>query len=115
MDFKIITPPRNFEVGHRDHTIKLSHVMNLTLAPDEQVTLITERGGELDICRKDWGYYATPSLNGRLKEFGYKCCLVDSGGKKFIHIVEEDNLECYHEYLAEHNIKIVAWLDEDSN
>ena len=101
MNFKTITPPRKFKVGSTDRSIQLSHVMDLFLTPDEQLTLKTEKGGEVDICRKEWGYYATPSLNGRLKKFGYKSCLVDSMGRRYIHIVEKENMAVYFDYLLQ--------------
>ena len=48
----------------------------IALAPDEQVTFTTEAGGEYDVTRKSWGFYATPSINGRLKTFGLRAALV---------------------------------------
>tara|TARA_B100000676_G_scaffold283837_1_gene310919 strand:+ start:762 stop:1124 length:363 start_codon:yes stop_codon:yes gene_type:complete len=111
MNFKIIKPVRKFEVGGTRPTIELSHVMDLMLEADEQVTLVTEGGKEVDICRKDWGYYATPSLNSRLKRFGYRCCLVDSAGKKFVHIVDQNKIPSYQNYLDQQKMTIVAWLD----
>ena len=26
--------------------------------------------------KKNWGFYSTPSINGRLKKFGLKCALI---------------------------------------
>ena len=42
MNFKIIKPVRKFEVGGTGPTIELSHVMDLMLEADEQVTLVAE-------------------------------------------------------------------------
>jgi hypothetical protein len=39
----------------------------------------TDDGKEYDVAKKDWGFYATPSMNGRLKKFGFKTAIV----KKF--------------------------------
>ena len=107
MNFKIIKPVRKFEVGDTVPTIELSHVMDLMLEADEQVTLVAEGGKEVDICKKDWGYYATPSLNSRLQ----RCCLVDSAGKKFVHIVDQNKMPSYQNYLDQQKMTIVAWLD----
>ena len=114
MNFKIIKPVRKFEVGVKEPAIELAHVMDLMLEADEQVTLVAEGGKEVDICKKDWGYYATPSLNSRLKRFGYRCCLVDSAGKKFVHIVDKNKMLSYQNYLDEQKMTIVAWLDNDT-
>jgi hypothetical protein len=108
-----ITPPRAFKVGHAGREIELHHVLDLELGHDEQVTLKTESGAEFDVCRKSWGYYATPSLNGRLAAFGYRSCLVNSGPRRYVQLVEKHCMEEYLAYVAEQDMEIVAWLDGD--
>jgi hypothetical protein len=108
-----ITPPRAFKVGHPGREIELRHVLDLELGQDEQVTLKTESGGEFDVCRKSWGYYATPSLNGRLTTFGYRSCLVNSGSRRYVQIVETGRMDEYLDYVADQGMEIVAWLDGD--
>ena len=66
-------PPRTFVVGDN---IKISDCGMIALRPDEQVTFVTEAGAEYDVVRKDWGFYATPSLNGRLLQFGLRAVLI---------------------------------------
>ncbi|MDA9975668.1 hypothetical protein N9F34_02435 [Alphaproteobacteria bacterium] len=113
MKFTPITPPRAFKVGHQGREIELLHVLDLELGQDEQVTLKTESGGEFDVCRKSWGYYATPSLNGRLTTFGYRSCLVNSGSRRYVQIVETERMDEYLDYVADQGMEIVAWLDSD--
>ena len=60
MNFKIIKPVRKFKVGDTTPTIELSHVMDLMLEADEQVTLVAEGGKEVDICRNCL-LYTSPS------------------------------------------------------
>ena len=38
------------------------------LAPNEQLTFVTENKNRYDVARKYWGFYATPSINSRLKK-----------------------------------------------
>ena len=113
MRLKKIDPPRVFKVGSFGSSINLSHVIDLNLDPDEQVTLIGDNGGEFDICRKSWGYYATPSINHRLKDFGYRTCIVESSGRRYLHLVEQEKINEYLNYLKEQRMKILFWLDED--
>ena len=113
MRLKKIDPPRVFKVGSFCSSINLSHVIDLNLDPDEQVTLIGDNGGEFDICRKSWGYYATPSINHRLKDFGYRTCIVESSGRRYLHLVEQEKINEYLKYLEEQRMKILFWLDED--
>ena len=111
MDIIINKPPRVFSVGF-DNEIKISDCGRIKLQPNEQVTFI-ENGKEYDVAKKDWGFYATPSINGRLKSFGYKTALViNSVGKYYVMIVEEEKIEIFEEYILSEKSSVVQWLDE---
>ena len=115
MKFKEIIPSRTFEVG-RDKSIEIADCAQIELAPNEQITLKTESGSEYDITRKSWGYYATPSVNGRLKCFGLKTALVKSPAAKFyILLVESGKEEEFQKYLKMEELKIICWLDNDEH
>ena len=105
-------PPRTFEVGT---TVKfLMHDCGIVrLAPDEQVTFVTEAGAEYDVVRKDWGFYATPSLNGRLAEFGLRAVLVRNRitDRYFVLLVEQGKEEAFDVYLEQERCEIVFWMD----
>ncbi|WP_454021059.1 class I SAM-dependent methyltransferase [Azospirillum sp. Marseille-Q6669] len=111
MQFDLRTPPRRFTVGHADRPINISHVADIGLAPDEQITLVSENGREYDIVRKTWGYYATPSLNGRLAQFGYRSALVESGDRRYVLLVDRDREGEFRAYLDEQGMRVLAWLD----
>ena len=76
MKIDSIDPPRTFEAGFPEHRVTLHDCAHIHLNPDEQVTFCTESGAEYDIVRKEWGFYATPSLNGRLFRFHLLAYLV---------------------------------------
>lgn len=103
-------PPRTFEVGD-DHRITLSHVLDLELAPDEQVTILTGVGHEVDVVRKDWGFYALPSVDGRLKSFDLRTCLVGSRGRRYVLLVEAGKEADFYAYLKKQRMRILFWLD----
>ncbi|HLN09267.1 MAG TPA: hypothetical protein VK281_09945, partial [Xanthobacteraceae bacterium] len=71
MQFDPKVPPRVFTVGNSG-PIEMRDCGMVALDADEQLTFVTERGAEYDVARKDWGFYATPSLNGRLMQFGLR-------------------------------------------
>jgi hypothetical protein len=96
---------REFEVAG----VPLVHVADVSLEPNEFVTF----DGGLDVTRKDWGYYATPSLNGRLRENGLRAALVLGGGKLYLLLVEEGAEPAFERYLDEQELRVVAWLDSD--
>src|SRR5204863_5563233 len=77
MKLALTDPPREFGVG-TGGAVRLKDCAHIALEPDEQVTFQTESGGEYDVVRKSWGFYATPSLNGRLERFNLRAVLVKS-------------------------------------
>jgi len=104
-------PARRFLVGaHGD--VVMADCGRLTLDADEQVTLTTEAGAEYDVARKDWGFYATPSLNGRLESFGLRGVLVKNAiGRYFVLLVEGGKEDLFEAYRASEGLAIVTWLD----
>jgi len=112
MNSNHIHPPRKFRVG-QEKQIEISHCLNLQLNPDEQVTLLTDSKKEFDLVRKSWGFYATPSVNSRLKKQGFKTALVKNlNNRHYVMLVENDQMDSFHEYLQEEQSEIVQWLDE---
>jgi hypothetical protein len=112
MKFDQKNPPRRFSVGNA-RKFDMSDCGTMHLAPDEQITFVTENGGEYDLARKDWGFYATPSLNGRLETFGLRTVLIQNRGTKryFILLVERGKEAAFDDYLRVENLRIVHWLD----
>ena len=86
----------------------------VSLDPDEQVTFVTESGAEYDVARKSWGFYATPSLNGRLARSGLRAALVKNPNAKFYIVLVEKGKEAdFARYLSTEGQKVVSWLDGD--
>jgi hypothetical protein len=110
--FEPKTPPREFLVGNAAK-FAMKDCGTVRLAPDEQVTLVTEAGAEYDVARKDWGFYATPSLNGRLEGFGLRGVLIQNRGtgRYFLLLVERGKEDSFEAYLRGENLRVVHWLD----
>ena len=112
MEINLKEEPRAFNVGIKNQTT-IFDCGSINLDPDEQVTFITDNGNEYDVARKYWGFYATPSINGRLKTFGFKTALTqNSFGKNYIMLVEKTKITEFYRYLREDKLKLVEWLDE---
>jgi hypothetical protein len=112
MKFVPQDPPRNFQVGLPGQKFALKDCGRLYLDADEQVTFVTDTGAEFDVCRKVWGYYATPSLNSRLAHFGLRAVLArSSDGKFFILLVEKGREDEFMKYMDHEKQTIVWWLD----
>jgi hypothetical protein len=105
-------PPRSFAVGNAVK-FEMKDCGTVRLAPDEQVTFVTESGAEYDVARKDWGFYATPSLNGRLEQFGLRGVLIRNRGtgRYFVLLVERGREAGFDAYCAQENLAVIAWLD----
>jgi len=119
MRIEQVDPPREFEVGFHGATLK--HVANLELARDEVVTLVTPSGTELDVTRKEWGYYATSSLNGRLRDHGLRAVLAmglpregEQAERMYLLLVEEGREDVFEAYLEAESMRVAAWLDDDA-
>jgi hypothetical protein len=114
MRFRPKDPPRTFRVG-RAREVEISHCADVELDPDQQVTFTATSGSEFDVVRKDWGYYATPSLNGRLRDHGLRAVLVrgDRDGRMYLLLVERGREGAFDRYVDRHELRIVSWLDDD--
>lgn len=112
MKFEAKNPPRTYKCGINNQ-IQISDCGNIKLDSDEQVTFVTASGKEYDLAAKSWGFYATPSINSRLTNQGFKTALVkNSQSRHYVMLVEKDKVNLFEEYLAEEKIELLEWLDE---
>lgn len=82
----------------------------MKLEPEELITFTTPDGGQYDVTRKSWGFYATPSTS-RLAKFGFQVVVVrDINGKRFVLLVEEGHDQEFFDYLKLEGHEIVEWL-----
>ena len=111
MRLKIKKKPRKFTLGI-NKKIKISDLGKINLKPDEQISFITESLSAHDVTRKNWGFYATQSINSRLKK-KFKTALVINPLKRiFIMLVERKFLKEFKKYCKTENQKVLMWLDE---
>jgi hypothetical protein len=86
---------------------------NIELEPDEQLTFVNRTGKRYDFAAKNWGYYATPSVNGRLLDEGFKTALVrNEAGRYYVMVVDNQKLNKFEEYLQSSNQEVIEWFDE---
>lgn len=113
MKLDIVDPPRTFVAGRAETgLVRLTDCAHIELEADEQVTFKTESGAEYDVLRKEWGYFATPSLNGRLEQFGLRAGLVKSAnGRYFVVLVERGHEPAFQNYVNQHEYSIICWMD----
>lgn len=110
MRFTPLDPPRAFDAGRRG--VQIKDCGQVYLEVNEQVTFVTDSGGEYDVVRKSWGFYATPSLNGRLQRFDLRGVLVkNAAAAYFVWLVERGKEADFERYLVAESCEFVHWLD----
>jgi hypothetical protein len=115
MKFAPLNPPRRFDVSGAGLTLTLTDCGRIALAANEQVTFTTEAGAQYDVTRKSWGFYATPSTNGRLSSFGLRAALVrNTSGRLFVVLVEYGKEEDFGAYIKADRQIFLTWLDDDA-
>lgn len=111
MIFSEMSPPREFRVGAKKEIV-IKDCGSVNLDHDEQITFVTNDGKEYDVARKEWGFYATPSMNSRLSSFRLKAVLVKNDlTQYFVMLVEEGKEDLFKDYLEKESQSIVTWLD----
>lgn len=114
MRFHPVEPPRRFPVGAR--SLAMSDCGQMEAEPDEQVTFVTPGGAEYDVARKAWGFYATPSTDGRLAAQGWRTAVArNAQGRHYVLLAERARLADLDAYLAAEHMRVVAWLDETAD
>lgn len=113
MKFEEKQPPRKFKVGNPQNGIVISDFGDLHLNANEQVTIVSQNGKRHDFASKEWGFYATPSINGRLRDEGFKTALVkNSTGQIYIMVVDKNSLEEFKLYCSTEKQEVLEWLDD---
>ena len=113
MKFHSKDPPRKFKVGKPENKIIISDFGDLYLNSDEQISVVSENGKRHDFVAKDWGFYSTPSVNGRLKDEGFKTALVENQkGQIYIMSVDKDKVNLFEKYCLDEQQTVLEWLDE---
>ena len=91
----------------------MSDCGRVELKPNEQLTFVTETT-EYDVARKSWGYYGTPSTNGRLRNHNLRTALVANAADRiYVMLVEAGREADFYEYLRHDDQRVLIWLDAD--
>ena len=93
--------------------IVLKDCGKIILNDNEQLTFSDKynKKNDYDVTKKNWGYYATPSINGSLKKNNFISYIVlnKSTNLFFIMIVHKNKKNLFLKYLKKENLKIVTW------
>ena len=111
MKIKKIIPEREFEVGIS--SIKLKHLADIELQDNEMITFRNKKDLEYDVTKKNWGFYATPSLAGRLRNHGYKALIMRNKETRqcYVVLVEIGHEQEFNCYCQDENQEVLMFLD----
>jgi hypothetical protein len=103
-------PPRRYSAG----SVQIADCATIELAADEQVTFATDGRAGYDVTRKAWGWYASPSLNGRLAANGLRAVIaLNEFGRAYLLLVDKGQEPAFETYLAAEKMRVLVWLDSD--
>ncbi len=106
--------PRKFLVGLKKD-IAIKDFGKVYLKPNEQLTFVHKKS-QFDIAKKNWGYYATPSINKRLKKYNFRTFITkNSFGHIYIKIVHKEKMKEFKKYLKRDKNRIVKELTHGLN
>jgi hypothetical protein len=114
----MIIKKKNIKIFLEKNKINLFNKAHISLKDNEFITFIEKKKiktKQYDVVKKNWGYYATPSINKRLKFYGYSTVIIKNlYGKYFVCIVNEDKIRDFYQYLKNDRQKIVLWLKKSN-
>lgn len=106
----------NFNKIPREFTFKditISDMGKIHLENDELISFVNKNGKECDFVAKSWGFYVCPSVNGRLKNEGFKTALTcNKENRVYVLAVDVDKISEFKDYLDNQEGKLICWLDE---
>jgi hypothetical protein len=113
----MIIKKKNIKILLKNNKINLFKKADIFLKDNEFITFFEKKKThkEYDVVKKNWGYYATPSINKRLKFYGYSVAIIKNlHGKYFICIVNVDKRRDFYQYLKKDKQKIILWLKKSN-
>ena len=90
---------------------KIKDCGNIFLKTNEQISFSTRDKMKYDFTKTEWGFYATPSINKRLKDNKLTAYIVKNtyNFKIFVLVVENKKKKLFKNYLKREKLKVIPW------
>ena len=109
---KIKKQRRKFKTGTNKNIVNITHVADIKLNNDELINFKFGKSN-YDFVKKNWGFYATASIDKRLKNEGFKTAIVKNIFlNKHIMVVHKSKIGKFKKYCKDHKQIIVKWLSK---
>lgn len=103
---------RVFAVGKKQD-ILIEDLGGIKLNNNELLSLTCPGDARHEIVAKNWGFYATQSVNKRLREYRVKTALAKNNDNfVYVLLVSEDKLKQFEQYCVSEGLDVILWLDE---
>ena len=95
---------------NKNSKIEITDCGKIYLKNNEQVTFIFNKKN-YDFCQKNWGFYASSSINSRLKKEGFKLGLFkNKNDRRYIYAVDTSKIKTFKSFLKKTNHTLISWL-----
>ena len=108
---KVNKKSRSFLTGIRKKE-KIIDVGKILLKKNEMVTFVTKNNSKHEVTKKEWGFYATQSINHRLKKKFKTALVINSQKRIYIMMVEKTKMKLFKKYCKLEKQEVLIWLDE---
>lgn len=103
---------RVFAVGKKQD-ILIEDLGGIKLNNNELLSLTCSGDARHEVVAKNWGFYATQSVNKRLREYRVKTALAKNNDNTvYVLLVSEDKLEQFEQYCVSEGLEVIFWLDK---
>ena len=98
-------------LGSKFSKNKIKDCASIFLNSNEQVSFITSEKMKYDFTKTEWGFYATPSINKRLKSNKLTAYIVKNtyNSRIFVLVVENKKKKLFLKYIKKEKLKILPW------
>ncbi len=97
---------RSWIVG-TNKDIVITEKLKIKLNDNEQVSFVgTKKKINYEICKKNWGYYISPSIDKRLKDYGHTVYITkNKNGQVYLMAVDFKKIKRFILYCKKEKLK----------
>ena len=96
----------SWTVGNKKNIV-ITEKLKIKLNDNEQVSFVGKKNKlNYEICKKNWGYYISPSINKRLKDYGYTVYIAkNKDGNIYLLAVDLKKINKFIVYCKKEKLK----------
>jgi hypothetical protein len=88
---------------------KIKNNLKVCLNADEQVTFVIG-DSKFDVTKKDWGFYASPSIQKRCLNNGLKAAIIFQGKNCYVVFVKKNKEKKFFSFIKKNKYNFLDWI-----